>query len=266
MPSTETPAERPQGRGRACELEAAIRSAIFLPVAFIYLVLLGVSALPVLLLPRERVEFARRLYAGGIELLMRVILRQRIEVRGREHIPDGAALVASKHSSPLETIFLMGLFRRPVIVLKKELLRVPIYSLYMRHFESIAVDRSAGAAALLDAANRGRAVVAQGAQIVIFPEGTRVPVGQTAPYKSGVAHLYRTLGVPCVPVAHNAGVFWPHGRWRFYPGTIVFTLLAPLPAGLTRAAFSAALAEAINGETDRLVAEARGCARTGMAA
>jgi len=122
----------------------------------------------------------------------------------------------------------------------------------------VPVDRGAGAQALNRMAERARIELARDRQLIIFPEGTRRPVGAEPRYKFGVARLYVTEGVPCVPIALNSGLFWPRRSLRMRPGTVVAEILDPIEPGLTRDAFQARLQHDIETATARLIAEAKG--------
>jgi 1-acyl-sn-glycerol-3-phosphate acyltransferase len=142
-------------------------------------------------------------------------------------------------------------------VLKKELTLIPLFGWFTLKFRMIAVERSAGSAALRNLVKRGKQEVAAGRQIVIMPEGTRKGPDDPPDYKPGAAALYAQLDVPCVPFGLNAGLFWPRRKFLRYPGTIVIEFLPALPPGLPRGEFQRRLQEAIETSTSRLVAEAR---------
>ncbi len=178
-------------------------------------------------------------------------------MRGREHIPSGAALVAGKHQSFWETFAILPLLDDPAMVLKKELTYIPFFGWFIFKFKMIAVERSAGSAALKNLMRRAEEEIARGRQVVIMPEGTRRAPDDPPDYKPGAAALYGILGVPCVPFALNSGLFWPRRKFLRHPGTIVIEFLPPIPAGLPRKAFQARLQEAIETATARLVAEGR---------
>lgn len=235
----------------------AIRSALFTGVFFLNTTLMLLAGMPVFYLGSERQSTRYAQAWGRVTLfLLRVLAGIRVEVRGREHIPDGAALVAAKHQSAFETFALLPLFADPTMVMKVELRRVPLFGAYSVAAGMILIDRAKGGAALRDMVQRGREEAAKGRQIVIFPEGTRRPPGAEPAYQPGVALLYRGLGVSAVPVALNSGLYWPRRSFFKYPGTIVVEFLPPIEAGLSSKDFLARLETAIESGSDRLLAEA----------
>ncbi len=249
---------RPLPPPRPPQAVTLVRSALYALLSGAWVLVAGIVALPLLLSGEGRGRWAFRLWARVNLWLLRVVVGQRMRVLGAQNIPEGGALVASKHMSPWETFALVPLLSRPTYILKKELLRIPVWGWYARHFGMIPVDRSGGARALTAMSKAAGAAVAEGAQVVIFPEGTRRRPGDPPDYKTGVALLYRTLGAPCTPVAHNSGMFSEFRSFIRYPGTITVSFLPPLPADMPRDAFLAALRSAIETETDRLVAEVAG--------
>ena len=234
-----------------------IRSALFLVWFVTISVAMHVLALPSLVLPRGFVMFLARIWARVILFGLKWIAGLGYEVRGREHLPTSGALVASKHYSTWETIALFLLLPDPAIVLKRELMRIPFYGWYARKMQMIPVDRAGGGRALLRTMHRTatRALV-QNRQIVIFPEGTRRRPGDAPAYKPGVAGLYAQLGVPCVPVMHNSGLFWLRRGFLKKPGTIVVEFLPPIPPGLSRDVFAAQLQNRIETAASRLIGAA----------
>jgi len=138
-------------------------------------------------------------------------------------------------------------------VLKRELLFIPVVGWAMARAGNIAVARGDGAVALRGMIKQARVVIADGRSIVIFPEGTRMAPGDQRPYRIGTAALYRQLGVPVVPIALNSGLLWGRRQWIKRPGVITLEILPPIPPGLTREAFMAALRERIETATARLI-------------
>jgi len=231
-----------------------LRSALFFIWFIAVSVIMNVMALPVLLLPAEAAMAAAALWGRAVLFGLKHIAGIGLEVRGR--LEQQRVLIASKHFSMWETITYLALFRRPAIVMKQSLLRIPLYGWYCRKMGMIAIDRSAGASAIRRMAAKGRRALNDNRPIVIFPEGTRKELGAAPDYKPGVAALYAQLGVPCVPVAHNSGLFW-RGFLK-HPGTIVVQLLEPIPPGLPRPQFMAALEKRIEEGTRRLLEEGGG--------
>lgn len=168
-----------------------------------------------------------------------------IHVRVEGSIPPEPHLIAVKHQSMFETLEMLRLTNVPVVVLKKELADMPLFGWMTRRYGVIPVDRSAGAKALRSMVQRGKEAVASRRQVIIYPEGTRVRPGSTPPLQSGFAGLYRTLGLPVVPVAMDSGRLWGRGLLK-QPGTVTFRIGAPIPAGLKRQEIEARVHAAIN--------------------
>jgi 1-acyl-sn-glycerol-3-phosphate acyltransferase len=180
-----------------------------------------------------------------------------VEYRGLEKIPDGPLIVASKHQSMWETFALLQFFDQPLFIFKRELKWIPLFGWYLIKANMIGVDRSAGGRSLLQMARRAGEEVRRGRQLIIFPEGTRTPVGATPNYKTGIAQIYVDCGVNCLPVALNSGLFWPRRTFMRYPGTLVVEFLDPLPPGLSRREFIARVSTVIEEATNHLVETAR---------
>ncbi len=219
-------------------------------------VVVNIAALPALVLPRAVTVWAARQWCAATFWGLKIFAGLDFEMRGE--IPKGAVLVAAKHMSMWDTLALYLLLFDPVMVIKRELLAVPFYGWYVWKAGMIAIDRGAGASALRQMVERARKVAEEGRAVIIFPEGTRKNPGAPPDYKPGVAGLYAQLGIACVPVALNSGLYWtgPAGFLK-KRGRIVISFLPVIPAGLKRAAFMRALEESTEAETAALVAEGR---------
>ena len=171
------------------------------------------------------------------------VLGIRMQVDGR--IPDGAYLIAFKHEAMVETIEALRIAATPVVVMKRELTQIPLFGWVTRRYGVIGVDREAGAKALRTMLAEGRKAVERQRPVAIFPEGTRVPHGQRPELRPGFAGLYRALGLPVVPVAHNSGRLWGRGLVK-RQGTIRFQVGETIPAGLKRDEVEARVRQAIN--------------------
>jgi len=231
------------------------RSLLFNVLFYVTTALFVVLGSPLLFGPRRWAMAALAVH-GRFELwLLKVIVGTKLEVRGREKVPQGACLVAAKHQSAWETFALIPLFRDPALLMKRELFWIPFHGWFSKKFEMIPVDRDRGPAALRRMLREARKRIADGREIIIFPEGTRRPPGAEPKYKYGVAHLYAGMGVPCLPVALNSGLFWPRRALRRYPGTVRVEVLDPIQPGLDKDLFFERLQREIESATARLVAE-----------
>jgi 1-acyl-sn-glycerol-3-phosphate acyltransferase len=234
-----------------------IRSLAFNVGFYLSLLVHMALAIPSFFLPRQVLFTLAKSWAHSMIWMLRVFCNIRVEFRGREKIPKGPLLVAAKHQSALETIALLPLFREPLFILKRELIWIPLFGLFLLKAQMIAINRSAGARAMPRMTELARERVRNDRQLIIFPEGTRRPVGAEPRYKFGVAQVYLDCGVQCLPVALNSGLFWPRRTFMRYPGTIVVEFLDLIPPGLSRDEFLARTREAIETATAKLVDEGR---------
>ncbi|MDX2288260.1 MAG: lysophospholipid acyltransferase family protein [Hyphomicrobiaceae bacterium] len=234
-----------------------LRSALFNVAFYANTALFLIVGAPLLLAPRSWAMAGLVAHARVSLWLMRVIVGTQLEVRGRDHLPEGAYLVAAKHQSAWDTFALIPIFKDPAMVMKAELGSIPLYGWFSRKFEHLLIQREKGPAALKRLIRDARARAAQGREIVIFPEGTRRPPNAPADYKPGAVALYESLELPCVPIALNSGLYWPRQSQMRYPGSIVVQILPPIPPGLPRAVFRERLQTAIETASKDLILEAR---------
>lgn len=233
------------------------RSIVFNIAFYLNTAMWLVIALPTFLMPYWGIVGIARIW-GKVNLwLLRVIVNVKVEIRGRDKIPPGPLLVASKHQSAWETFALVTLFPNPVFILKRELQWIPIFGWFTIKGRMVPVDRGGGAAALRAMTERARYELTQNRQLIIFPEGTRRPAGAEPRYKFGVKHLYAGAGVPCLPIALNSGLFWPRRTLRRYPGTVIVEILDVIPAGLSQDEFFTRLQDQIETATAKLIEEGR---------
>ncbi len=212
--------------------------------------------LPVLLLPRVWVVRVGRLWAEGLHVLLRLVCGLDHRVSGHENLPAGPCIVASKHQSAWDTIAMPVIFPDPCFVLKRELMWIPLFGLYLNRAGVVAVDRSGGSAALRRMVAQARDFAASGRKIVIYPEGTRTAPGRRAAYHPGVAALYQQLGLPVVPVALDSGLYWPRRSLLRRPGRIQVDIRPPIPPGLPRREFMKRLESEIESASDTLLKRA----------
>lgn len=226
-----------------------IRSLLF-GIAFVGgtvpLALLIAAAAP---FSQEAVRWGSHLWSRWFVGCARLLAGVRLVVRGTA--PQHATLVAFKHESAFETYLTLYLFQEPAVVMKKELLDIPVWGFIARRHGSIGVDRGRGTAAMKALLREGRDRIAAGRPIIIFPEGTRVPLGTSPPLKPGLAALYGLLGLPVVPVAIDSGRLWHKGLVKS-AGTITLAFGEPIPAGLPKDEMEARVHAAINADPGTL--------------
>jgi 1-acyl-sn-glycerol-3-phosphate acyltransferase len=219
---------------------------------------LGVAALPLLLAPRRTAMRFGRFWAQCVLALLKAIVGLDGEIRGIEHLPPGACLIAMKHQSAWDALILPVLLGDPAVVIKRELLWLPFYGWYAARAGSITIDRRGAAGALRRMVAAAREAVIAARPIVIFPEGTRTAPGQRLTYQPGVAALYQALAVPLVPAAVNSGLYWGRRSFVKRPGRILLEFLAPIPPGLPRREVMEELESRIETATAALEREAIG--------
>jgi 1-acyl-sn-glycerol-3-phosphate acyltransferase len=231
-----------------------LRSVLFIAQMYLAMAVIGLGFAPLVLLRREMALTAMRSYCRWVRWTARWMVGLRSEVRGQ--VPQGEVLVAAKHQSFFDILILFSVLPRPRFVMKKELTRTPFLGWYARKVGCVAVDRGRRGQAVRQMLDDVRAGGLGPSQLVIYPQGTRVPPGERRDYKPGTAFLYEALGQPCVPVATNVGLFWPKRSLLRRPGTVVVEFLDPIAPGLPTKVFLASLSGTIESESDRLMAEA----------
>ena len=219
--------------------------------------IIAIVGSPILLMPRRFVVAWSLFWIDFCLWWLRVTCRLTHRVGGLENMPTGPVIFACKHQSSWETLAFSRLFPGSATVMKRELVLIPVVGWAMARVGNIAVERGDGSKALRGLIKQAKATLADGRSILIFPEGTRVAVGDERPYQVGTAALYRQLGVPVVPVALNSGLFWGRRKFIKRPGVIDVEILPAIPPGLSRDIFMAILRERIEEATNRLVKAAR---------
>jgi len=210
-----------------------------------------------LLLPRRLVIPMVCWYLRVIYRMERLLLGLDYRVVGTENMPPYPFLIAAKHQSLWETMKLHLIFKDPAVILKRELMQVPVWGWFAKKTKMIPVDRGAGGKAIHSMIDGAKETVADGRPIVIFPQGTRVGPDSYKPYKVGIYALYEALDLPVLPMALNSGVFWRRRAFTKSPGTITVELLPAIQPGLDRATFLHQLEESMESASRRLVDEAR---------
>lgn len=216
------------------------------------------AALSVVVPGRAVTAWFIRRYVRRMVQAMRVFAGIRIAVQGREHLPPGAFIVASKHQSWGDGFATYNQFDDLAFVTGDHLEKMPLLGPILRKLGAIVVDACGGHEARAALKARASDAHRDGRKILIFPEGDLAPVGSKYRYRSGVWHMARDFGMPVVPLATNLGLFWPPRGAPLRPGTATLAFLPPIAAGEDKDAFIAALENAIEAKTAELVAQATG--------
>lgn len=233
-----------------------LRSMLFNLCFYVLLIVLMIFGVPTLIAGRRSVEDYGRLWARLSLALLDQICDLKVEFRGLQYLPEGAAIVAAKHQSFLDVLALMLKTSGYTFVYKRELGSIPLFGLYLRRSEQISIDRAKRGNALPQVIAAVKQRFAQNRQLLIFPEGTRRAVGAPPLYRAGVARIAQETGVVCVPVALNSGLFWRRRGFLRRAGTAVVEFLEPIEPGLDKDEFMRLLETQIEEATGRLVAEA----------
>lgn len=225
-------------------------SLIFNIFYVLWTVLVGVLFCPAIFLPqRIIILIVGQIWARGLYFFLRFSCRLKLDLKGKENIPNGPAIFASKHQSALETFMFHLLIKKPVFVLKKELLRIPIFGFYLKRMGMIAIDREGGIKSLKLLLRQVEEKIKLGYSVIIFPEGTRTAPGEVVEYNSGISAIYNLKAAPIVPIALNTGKFWPRNSFIKKSGKFMIKFLPKLPDDLDKKEFMQILKERIERES-----------------
>ena len=230
-----------------------VRSILFSAQATVMLPVIGLIYAPWAMVSKRGAYAGCHAYAGWVVWTAGWMVNMRCEVRGTP--PSGECLVASKHQSFLDILMIFHALPLAKFIMKNQLRWAPVLGQYARKMEMVFVDRGKRGSAISKMVREVEAGRREPGQIVIYPQGTRSAPGAKMPYKVGTAILYQQLGQPCIPVATNAGVFWPRRGLYRRPGVAVVEFLEPIPPGLDRLSFLALLEQRIEDASARLLEE-----------
>ena len=207
---------------------------LYAGIAIVFLI-----ALPALFLPSKITLLFGKFLGYYVVFIVRIILKTKVEFKGIENIPKNEKyFVASAHQSMFETFALQSVLDYPVFILKKELLKIPLFGLYLKKFKSIEIIRDTTTKDNLNFFQKVANIVKnENRPLLIFPQGTRVKVDDIVPFKKGAGRIYEALNISCVPVALNSGNVWPKKGIVKYPGKITVSFLQPIKPGLNRDEF-----------------------------
>ena len=216
-----------------------LRSLLFNFILYTGIVVIFLIALPALFLPTKITLLFGKFLGHYTVFIVRIILNTKVEIKGLENIPkDEKYFVASAHQSMFETFALQSILDYPVFILKKELLKIPLFGLYLKKIKSIEIIRDTTTKDNLSFFNKIANIIKnENRPLLIFPQGTRVKVEERIPFKKGVGRIYEALNISCLPIALNSGKVWPKKGIIKYPGKITVSFLEPIKPGLNRDEF-----------------------------
>ena len=229
-----------------------IRNIIFSIFFFTGIVLISLIFLPSFFLPQKVVLFGGKLMGYWASFCLRFFLSTKIIIKGKENIiKNDKFFIACSHQSMFETFYLQTIFNSPIFILKKELLRIPIFGWYLKKIGSISIERNKVTKDNLDFfQNISKMTQSSNRPIIIFPQGTRVLPNERPPFKKGVSRIYQELDICCQPVAINSGYVWPKEGLKKSHKTIVISILEPIINGLSKEEFNQIIQKNIYSELD----------------
>ena len=232
-----------------------IRSVIFKIFFYSGIILISLIFLPSLILPQKIVLFGGKIMGHWSKICLYIFLSTKIIIKGKENlISDGKFFIACSHQSMFETFFLQTIFNSPVFILKKELLRIPIFGMYLKKIGSISIDRDKISKENLGFSDKIKSVInSSNRPIIIFPQATRMEVNDRTPFKKGVSRIYEDLKIKCQPVAINSGNIWPKNGKLKTNGILVISILKEIEPGMESKDFLNFLQNNIYQELDSMI-------------
>ena len=232
-----------------------IRSLIFKIFFYLGIILICLIFLPSLLLPQKIVLFGGKIMGHWSKICLNLFLSTKIIIKGKENlISEGKFFIACSHQSMFETFFLQTIFNSPVFILKKELLRIPVFGMYLKKIGSISIDRDKISKENLGFSDKIKSVInSSNRPIIIFPQATRMAVEDRTPFKKGVSRIYEDLQIKCQPVAINSGNIWPKSGKLKPNGILVISILKEIEPGMERKDFLNILQNNIYQELDKII-------------
>jgi 1-acyl-sn-glycerol-3-phosphate acyltransferase len=206
-----------------------LRSILFYIILSLITLFFGLIGIPLIFTSKKLLTSLCEVWANTILMLLKVICNLEIEVKGTENIPPEPLIIASKHESAIETVLLWTLFKNPALIMKKEVLFVPVFGAYCHVMGMISIDRGSRISAMKKIITDATATLKSGRSIIMFPEGTRIKHGESVSLKSGVKALHTASpDIPVIPVAVNSGKFLPKGCLIIKPGVLILKILEPM--------------------------------------
>jgi len=230
-----------------------IKSLVFNIFLYTGIILVFIVALPTLILPAKYTLYCGKFLAHYIVLMLRLILNTKVIFHGLDNLKKNEKFfIASAHQSMFETFVLQAPLNFPIFILKKELLKIPLFGWYLKKIGSIEIIRETTTKKNLNFLDKIKNTIQKNNRpLLIFPQGTRVKFDDKSPFKKGVGRIYDSLKLPCIPVALNSGKIWPKNSFIKYPGDIHVSFLDPIKPGLEKTIFLKILEEKIYSEIEK---------------
>ncbi len=231
-----------------------IRNFFFLLVFYLGLISLLILFIPSLILPQYTVVLGGKILGYWAKICLKYIMATKIQIKGTENLKTNQKyFVASSHQSIFETFFLQIIFENPVFILKKELIKIPLFGWYLKKMGCISIDRNKISKDNLNFSDDvSRVIKNTNKTLIIFPQGTRKNFNDRSKFKKGFARIYNDLRIACLPVAVNSGKVWPKSGWIIPNQLITISILNILPPGIDQNKFSTEVEQVIYKELDRI--------------
>ena len=232
-----------------------IKRTLFLFFFYFGTIFVCILFLPALILPQKITLYGGKILGFWSKFCLEIFLSTKVVVKGKEKILNNEKFfIASAHQSQFETFFLQSLFNSPIFILKKELLRIPIFGWHLKKIGSISIDRNKTSRENLNFSDQIKKHVKNSDRpIIIFPQATRVNVLDRSPFKKGVKRIYEELNIFCQPVALNSGIVWPKNGYLKPNKTLIISILDPIAPGMNSDEFLNTLQKNIYQEIDKMI-------------
>jgi len=231
-----------------------IRNFLFSLFFFLGIVLISIIFIPTFFLPKKFVLFGGKIMGYWSSFCLRIFLSTKIIIKGKENIiKNQKFFIAASHQSMFETFFLQTIFNSPVFILKKELLKIPIFGWYLKKIGSISIKRNKIAKENLSFFDDILELInTSDRPLIIFPQGTRLSPEDRTPFKKGASRIYEKLKIKCQPIAINSGYTWPKNGLKKSNLNLIISILKPIGSGLDKEIFLRKLENEIYSELDNL--------------
>ena len=230
-----------------------LKSILFTLLLYVESLVIFVVMFPLVFFPRKYVLWIPIVWTKTVRKTLDWVCQIKIKIEGKENLPkENGYIVASKHQSAMETLLFHSLVPNVFYILKQSLMWLPLANLYAWRTGCIPIDRKGGTKTMRKMLNNASKRLSEKMNLIIFPEGTRVPPKERKRYSPGIAFLYENCNVPVIPVSLNTGVYWPKNSFMKYPGTVIVKFLPPIQPGLDKREFLNRLENTIESEQTKL--------------